>query len=527
MSLQTQLNLIFRLDRLIDHLVDENSLLLDILSELSGALKADFGMVALPDEQMAKHEIKAVMDRNNIMAELDGDQMQTMLKAVQAADGNLHSEKMEQNGRSYYTAGLSLQRQEGAPGLLVLVRRSRPFAEADLELLRVGSTQIDNALRYLLSQRRLQEETRVLRTVLKIDRIRDTSRNLDELLDRCLSEVCQAANAMVGFVMLYDQHGNHLELRASTDRSVHADGESMARIMQASDEAVHCGNLVHRTYPDGALRALLGMPLILNDRVIGVLGVFNYRNGETFREIDERLLQAISSQMDTAIFENLQTQQMRLAFGRRVGPHVMERLLQADDRNFLKGDRVIIAALFSDIRGFTAASEKLDPRVTERMINTHLQAMVEVILSNEGTLDKFMGDGVMALFNVPSRQNDFALRAVKTALEMQEAHLGVMEKWRQEGVDPRPIGIGLTVGEAITGNFGSLERAEYTAIGNCVNLAARLCSVAKGGQVLLDERIYQQVAGQVEVKALRPVRLKGFSSLTPNWSVSRLLTPRD
>lgn len=523
MSLQTQLNLIFRLDRLIDHLVDENSLLLDILSELSGALRADFGMVALPDERMASREIKAVMDRQGVLAELGEDQVQAVLQGVQAASGNLYTKKIDLNGHSYYAAGLSLQRSDAAPGLLALVRRGRPFAEADLELLRVGSTQIDNALRYLLSQRRLQEETRVLRTVLKIDRIRDTSRNLDELLDRCLSEVCQAANALVGFVMLYDQHGNRLELRASTDRNVQADGESMARITQAADEAVSSGRLVHRAYPDGALRSLLGMPLILNDRVIGVLGVFNCRSGDDFHQIDERLLQAISSQMDTAIFENLQTQQMRLAFGRRVGPHVMERLLQADDQSFLKGDRVIIAALFSDIRGFTAASEKLDPRVTERMINTHLQAMVEVILSNEGTLDKFMGDGVMALFNVPGRQDDFALRAVKTALEMQEAHLGVMEKWRQEGVDPRPIGIGLAVGEAITGNFGSLERAEYTAIGNCVNLAARLCSVARGGQVLLDERIYRRVADQVQARALRPVRLKGFSEPVPNWSVSRLL----
>ena len=145
--------------------------------------------------------------------------------------------------------------------------------------------------------------------------------------------------------------------------------------------------------------------------------------------------------------------------------------------------------------------------------------MARVIMAHQGTLDKFIGDGVMALFNVPVRLPDHALRSVMTALEMQAAHKVVLDSWRAKGYEAHPIGIGIATGEAISGNFGSAEHAEYSAIGSCVNLAARLCAVAEGNEILIDEKTFQQVGQDVITQPIRAQKLKGFDEPVPVWKV--------
>ena len=523
MTLQQQLDLIKTINHLIDQSQDEAALGLSLTSELARATHADLAMLSLLDLETPDYfHPRALVDRHEILAQLKEDELGQILNRVLAAPPNevIHFDTYGKD-RSIYWGGLPLWREQKPAGAILLAR-VKEFTSQQLVLLEITSGQINQALEYFHLASHLKQETLALQTVLKVDRIRDTSSNLDELLDYSLAEVCRVIPAAVGFVMLYDTAGQRLELRAATDHDFISLAGTLEKIYAAADEAIHTALVVNKIYPEGALHALLGVPLILNNRIIGVLGVINSTRQDHFTAADHQLLYAISSQMDTAIFERLEIQRLRETFERSVGPRVMERLLRIDGRDLLKGDRVEITSLFSDIRGFTAFSEHLDPTILQQIINSHLDNMVQVILHNEGTLDKFMGDGLMAIFNAPERQKDHVFRAVKSGLEMQQAHQRIIEHWRERQYDLPPIGIGIATGEAIVGNYGSAEHAEYSAIGASVNLASRLCSAAEAGQVFINDRAYQLIRDRVIANHLTPKALKGFSQPVDVWEVIRL-----
>jgi adenylate cyclase len=181
----------------------------------------------------------------------------------------------------------------------------------------------------------------------------------------------------------------------------------------------------------------------------------------------------------------------------------------------------VVTTLFSDIRGFTNMAEQIAPELLQAVLNDHLSALTDLVLSNEGTLDKYIGDSVMCFFNAPESQPDHALRAVRLALEMQKAQRDVIERWRGRLPLP-PIGVGISTGETMMGNFGSLRRLEYTAIGRDVNLAARLCAVAEANQVVISHATYELVESQVVADPLPPMHLKGIEGSIGGWSVREL-----
>jgi adenylate cyclase len=226
--------------------------------------------------------------------------------------------------------------------------------------------------------------------------------------------------------------------------------------------------------------------------------------------------------MDTAIFESLERVRLRQVLGRSVDPRVMQRLLANPDVGFLKGERLKLSVLYADIRGSTSLAERTEPELLVGFINAYLSRMTEVILANEGTLDKFVGDEVMALFGAPFHQPDHALRAVRVGLKMQTAHQEVMESWRAQGVDAAPIGIGIASGEMTVGEMGSAQRSDYTVIGRPANLGARICSAAKAGQVLISQATYDMVAGQVEAAPVTGLDLKGIGNDVTVYHVARM-----
>jgi adenylate cyclase len=223
-------------------------------------------------------------------------------------------------------------------------------------------------------------------------------------------------------------------------------------------------------------------------------------------------LSAIGSQMDTAIFESLERRRLRQVLGRSVDPQVMEQLLKNPDVEFLKGERAVLTVLYADMRGSTSLAERTAPELLVAFVNDFLGRMTDVILSNEGTLDKFVGDEVMALFGAPVPHEDHALRAVRVGLEMQAAHQIVMEKWRRRGVDPTPIGVGIATGELIVGEMGSSQRTDYTVIGQAANLGSRICAVAEAGQVLISQKTYDLAKAGLEAIPISGMRFKGVES---------------
>src|SRR5258706_6378725 len=170
-----------------------------------------------------------------------------------------------------------------------------------------------------------------------------------------------------------------------------------------------------------------------------------------------------------------------------------------------------LTVLFSDVRGFTTISEKLPVDELVRTLNEFLNAMVEVIFRNGGTLDKFVGDCVMAFWGARVRQEDHAARAARTALEMIAARNTLNEGWRKEGRQELNVGVGINTGEMILGNIGSERRMDFTVIGDNVNLAARLESSTKElkASIVISEATYKQIEHLVQVRDLGTIHVKG------------------
>lgn len=178
-------------------------------------------------------------------------------------------------------------------------------------------------------------------------------------------------------------------------------------------------------------------------------------------------------------------------FKRYVSPAVIQRMIGATgEKDFFRAERYEMTVLFADLRGFTSMSEGMRPEDVRAVINEYLTAMTECILKHEGTLDKFVGDEVMAIFGAPIYMADHAIRALKVGLDMQAAHRATQAKWKAEGRPTPGLGIGINTGEMVVGNMGSPMRVDYSVLGHNVNLASRLCSLAQAGEVLLGERTF-------------------------------------
>ena len=227
--------------------------------------------------------------------------------------------------------------------------------------------------------------------------------------------------------------------------------------------------------------------------------------------------------MDTAIFESMEKRHLRKVLGRSVDPRIMEKLLENSETDFLKGERREVTVLYADIRGSTSLAENTEPELLVGFINAYLGAMTEVVLENQGTLDKFVGDEVMAIFNAPVEQEDHALLAVKAGLAMQKAHRQVIKEWLAKGVDASPIGVGVATGELIVGEMGSSQRTDYTVIGRAANLGARICSVAQAGQVLISPVTYELVKDRVVAEPVEGLQFKGVAGKVTVYNVKQVL----
>lgn len=184
----------------------------------------------------------------------------------------------------------------------------------------------------------------------------------------------------------------------------------------------------------------------------------------------------------------------------------------------------MVTVFFSDIRGFTPMSEALSAEQVVHILNEYFTAMTSIIFKYQGTLDKYMGDAIMAIWGAPIEIPDHAERAVLAAVEMGEKMKELQAKWRMEGKREVNIGIGINSGEVVVGNIGSNERLEYTAIGDNVNLTQRLESVAEKGQILISAATYERVKHKVNAVMLDPIKVKGKAEKVMAYSVQGLLT---
>ncbi len=208
--------------------------------------------------------------------------------------------------------------------------------------------------------------------------------------------------------------------------------------------------------------------------------------------------------------EALQKRRIIQAFRKYVAPQVVEKLAKSQDyRLALGGEKRHIAVLFVDIRGFTPLCEALEPEQVVQILNEYLQLVTEAIFKNNGTLDKFIGDAAMAVFNAPFDREDYIYDAVCAARDIAAGSQRIAQTFEARFGKNVSYGIGVNCGEAIVGNIGAEFRMDYTAIGDTVNTAARLESNAKPGQILISQAVYSALGDRIRAVPVGEIPLKG------------------
>lgn len=379
--------------------------------------------------------------------------------------------------------------------------------------------------RLLKSNREMQRRIKELNALYGISKSVTALLEVDQLLTRVVDAAIYVSGAEQGALMLL----NDGEL---WKRAVRARGDPAARPvnLKASERlayrAVQTGKPVMLTPGDtagledikGLPKAVLYTPLKLSDTIIGVLGVDNFDVRRPFTEHDSTLLSVLSDYAAIALqnarlytelkeAKEREKQAIRGAFERYVSPSVVDRVLEKPESATLGGDRYTISILFADIRGYTTFTEYTEPEIVVEALNEYFSMAGEIIVARQGTLDKFMGDAVMAFFNAPDPQPDHVFRAVDAAVALQRA---VEERNARVKGDMRlQFGIGVSVGEAVVGNIGTPQQMNFTAIGDTVNLAKRLQERANPGQILVAEEVVAALGDRIRVEPLGLMRLKG------------------
>ncbi len=263
------------------------------------------------------------------------------------------------------------------------------------------------------------------------------------------------------------------------------------------------------------VQSVMAAPIIGPRGLLGIIYADRYDALESFSPDDLDLLNAVAVYTGIAIntvinYERLQKQaQARASFERFLPRQVVDQILRSPNAVKLGGMRQKVTAMFADVRNFTALSESSTPEVIVNLLNRYFSMVSEIIFRHGGTLDKYIGDGLMALFGAPYVSELDAVQAVRAAVEMMRAMSSFNERLAAENLPPIQIGIGINTGSAIVGYIGSETRLDYTAIGDTINIAARLENIAQPGQIVISENTMQSLDETFVWRSLGTERLKG------------------
>jgi adenylate cyclase len=267
--------------------------------------------------------------------------------------------------------------------------------------------------------------------------------------------------------------------------------------------------------------AIICAPILTKDRVIGVVNISN-SEAVSYTSQDLKLFTAIVTQASGAI-ENailhkskLREERIKNNLERYLSPQVAEAVINEKEEVSLTTSKRRIAMLFSDIRNFTTKCEELEPEQLVAYLNEYFTQMVDVIFSHQGTVNKFVGDMIVAMFGAPSAIADREYWAIAAAINMQKRIKNLPIDWIRENFI---TGIGISSGDVIVGNIGSPQHMDYTAIGDEMNIAARLQGLAKGGQILVTRSVYEATQSNFEFREFGTLPVKGKKNLVEIFEV--------
>jgi class 3 adenylate cyclase len=269
------------------------------------------------------------------------------------------------------------------------------------------------------------------------------------------------------------------------------------------------------------------LPFAVDYQLVGGVGLGVRMWGNDYSTGDLMLLSGIIDNsveriksarlLDSLLYEQQELDRTRSMFEQFMAPQVVDQLLDSQQELILESRRQEVTVLMADLRRSTELVLQLDTEAMLQLLNEYFGAMTDIIFGYEGTVDKFLGDGVMAVFGAPVSHRgdelDDVTRAVESALRMQEMFEELLNSWEKRLDRTLETGLGISVctGIAVVGNIGSAKRVEHTAIGPVVNMASRLEEMTKGGEILLDEETHRRARLPLPTEALEPIVLKGFS----------------
>lgn len=375
----------------------------------------------------------------------------------------------------------------------------------------------------------LRRDYEKLRVSYDLSRAIGVELDIDALLNKILDRAFELLPADRGVVLLYDENGElaprcvRNKRRSAQEEQVHLSTTIINEVLRdkaavlSSDASVDSRfSGAHSIIMQG-IRSSMAVPLLYGGEVFGIMLLDSQIAANAFQEKDLNLFQNVANQAAVAIQNSLYAKKLqheamtRERFQRLLSPAIAEQVLSGKVEVKKGGELRETTVLFSDIRGFTSMSESRRAQEVVDMLNEYFEQMVEIIFRYEGTLDKFVGDEIMALYGSPVKHDDDPVRAVQTALDM----LQVLARWNEErvarGQVAVQIGIGINSGEVVAGYLGSSKALEYTVIGDAVNTGSRLCSAAKPGQILVSEDTEKLLGGRFDLQEQPPMSLKGKS----------------
>jgi adenylate cyclase len=385
-------------------------------------------------------------------------------------------------------------------------------------------------------------EPSVARSAKKLELLLEISKQLsrqldvDKLLESVVDFTFQVMDVDRCSILLCEPSSGDLVPRISKSRlgegsaSARHVPQSIARKAVAERVAILTDNAAEDERFKGksimlqSVRSAMGAPLMSSDgTVLGLIYVDNLTATHAFNDEDLEFLIAFSGVASVAMENSQLSDRIRREalvlsnFQRYFSPDLAKQIAEHGEEIKLGGAKREVVIMFTDIRGFTSMSEKMAPDDVAHLLREYFNEMVEIVFRNGGTLDKFIGDAIMALWGAPLTMVDDADKAMAAAIEMQRALVQLNEHWKAGGKPSINIGIGINFGEVFAGNVGSEQRLEYTVLGDAVNTASRLCSKAAKGEIMISEPFYKRLKSPPQVEAREPIPLKGKSQPVANY----------
>jgi len=350
--------------------------------------------------------------------------------------------------------------------------------------------------------------------------------DLDEILERILTRTFEFLNCDRGVILMGDESGEFkpraFKMRKKEEKLI-ISSTLVCQVQKEKAGILSSDAQMDNRFKEAksmimqGIRSSMAVPILHADELLGIMIIDSSVAVNAYSEKDLHLLSNIANQ--TAQFiatarmaKKIETDAAtRERFQRLLSPDLAELVVSGELMVEKGGENRVATVLFADIRGFTSMSENMVAADVLQMLNEYFEVMVEIAFHHEGTVDKFVGDEIMVLWGAPVIHEDDPARAVSAALAMQQALVEFNRTRESEGLPPIQIGIGINTGDLVAGYIGSTRTMSYSVIGDTVNTAARLCSAAKAGQVIVSENTYKQVKDDFDFAAIDEITAKGKS----------------